>query len=161
MSESADQGGEAPCWAHFVDDLDRSSSPFTARRSNTILYCDDWSDVVAFYRDGLGLRPTAERDWFVEFEIHPSGYLSVADATRATVGAGDGSGLTLSWCVDDVDTVIAHLAARGVDTSAVVNRWGSRCCDVFDPAGNRIEFWSPPDVRSAPPGTPHDPSGPS
>lgn len=141
--DSSDEGGEAPCWAHFVDDLDRSPSPLAVRTSNTIIYCDDWSRVVAFYRDGLGLRTTTERDWFVEFEIHPGVHLSVADASRATVPSGDGSGLTLSWCVDHVDSVIEQLAVKRLEPSEVVTRWGSRCCYVFDPAGNRIEFWEP------------------
>ncbi len=143
MIDASDEGGEAPCWAHFVDDLDRSPSPLPIRSSNTIVYCDDWSDVVDFYRDGLGLRITTERDWFIEFELRAGAHLSVADASRATVESGDGSGLTLSWCIDDVDSVVARLGATGLEPSDVVTRWGSRCCYLFDPAGNRIEFWEP------------------
>lgn len=150
MTGDADQGGEAPCWAHFVDDLDRSpaeSVPSTSMQptvlsSNAIIYCEQWSDVVDFYRHGLGLRPTMEREWFVEFELHPGAHLSVADANRATVAAGDGSGLTLSWHVDDVDEARSRLAARGIDVSALRTRWGAHYFNAFDPAGNRIEFWA-------------------
>lgn len=110
--------------------------------SNTIIYCKQWSDVVEFYRDGLGLRPTMERDWFVEFELHTGAHLSVADASRATVAAGDGSGLTLSWRVDDIEGARAGLAARSIEHSAVRTRWGADTFFVDDPAGNRIEFWA-------------------
>ena len=142
MTNEADQGGEAPCWAHFVDDLEHRPSALTVRASNTIIYCDKWDEVVTFYRDRLGLRATMERDWFIEFELNTGAYLSVADARRATVDAGNGSGLTLSWCVDDLDAALAQLTANGVEASAIVTRWGSRCCYVSDPAGNRIEFWA-------------------
>ena len=143
MIDDADQGGEAPCWAHFIDELGQPSSPMTLLTSNTIIYCDDWADVVAFYREALGLPSTMDRDWFVEFELHAGAHLSVADASCATIAAGTGSGLTLSWGVDDIDATRATLTARGVEVSAVASRWGARYFVVFDPAGNRIEFWAP------------------
>lgn len=140
--DDADQGGEAPCWAHFVDELDLRGAPPFSVDSNTILYCERWADVVDFYRNKVGLTPTMERDWFVEFELHPGAHLSVADASRATVAPGDGSGLTLSWCVDDVETARARLMANDVEVSPVRKQWGADACFVFDPAGHRIEFWS-------------------
>lgn len=142
MTDAADQGGEAPCWAHFVDDLDQPTPSPTLMSSNTIIYCENWSDVVGFYRKGLGLRPTMERDWFVEFELHPGAHLSVADAARATITAGDGSGLTVSWRVDDIEAMRSSLVANAIEVSTVRSRWGADYINVFDPAGNRIEFWS-------------------
>lgn len=142
MIDDADQGGEAPCWAHLVDDLDVPYTPVRPIGSNTILYCDRWSDVVHFYRTKLGLRPTLERDWFVEFELHPGAHISVADASRATIAAADGSGLTLSWRVDDVGAMRTRLIATEVEVSSVHTRWGADAVFVIDPAGNRIEFWS-------------------
>ena len=129
MSDEAEQSGET------------APRPLI-RSSNTIIYCHAWAEVVDFYRIGLGLRATMERDWFVEFEVHSGAHLSVADASRASVAAGNGSGLTLSWCVDDVDVARARLTTRGIEASAVDTRWGARSFFVFDPAGNRIEFWA-------------------
>lgn len=142
MIDDAEQGGETPCWAHLEDDLDLRHAPSGPSGSNTILYCDRWSEVVDFYRTGLGLRATMERDWFVEFELHAGAHLSVADASRATIAAGDGSGLTLSWRVDDVAAVHARLEANGVEVSPVGSRWGADVFFAFDPVGHRIEFWS-------------------
>lgn len=140
---AADEGGEAPCWAHFVDDLDVPESAPPVRSSNTILYCEAWAEVMAFYRERLGLRTTMERDWFVEFELHPGAHLSVADASRASVPAGTGTGLTLSLRVDDISVTRAWLVAQRIDVPVPAMRWGAHHFFVNDPAGNRIEFWSP------------------
>ncbi len=111
-------------------------------RSNTILYCERWTETVAFYRDVLGFLVAFENDWFVEFAVHAGSFVSVADASRSSIRSGDGAGLTLSWQVADVDAVGASLRDAGVDVGDLITRFGARVIDVFDPAGNRIEFWS-------------------
>ena len=113
-----------------------------AARTNTILYCEKWSETVAFYRDLLRLSSTFENDWFVEFEIAPGSSVSVADAARASIASGDGRGLTLSWQVPDVAAAGDVLRSRGVDVGPVRLRFGSPVVDLRDPAGNRIELWS-------------------
>lgn len=142
MVEDAEQGGEAPCWAHLTDELDQHAAPTPIVGSNTILYSDRWPDLVAFYRNGLGLRTSMERNWFVEFELHPGAHISVADSSRASIPAGNGSGLTLSWLVDDAGATRARLVASGIDASPIQTRWDAPAFFVIDPAGNRIEFWS-------------------
>ncbi len=142
LTGHTDQGGEAPCWAHFVDELDQAPTAVEPLGSNTIIYCDEWSAVVGFYRNVLGLRATMERDWFVEFELHAGAHISVADASHATVDGGTGAGITLSWRVADVVATHEHLVVRGVDASPIRRRWGADTCFAFDPAGNRIEFWT-------------------
>lgn len=114
------------------------------QRANTILYCSNWSSTVEFYRDVVGLRLSLDRGWFVEFELGPASFISVADADRATVPAGHGAGITLSWRVDDVAATRSRLAERGVDCSPVERRWGSDSSFFADPEGNRIEVWAPP-----------------
>ena len=54
-------------------------------RANTILYCRRWEATVAFYRDPLRLPVTHHTDWFVEFHLAAASYLSIADASRATI----------------------------------------------------------------------------
>ncbi len=142
MPDDPDQGGEAPCWAHLVGDLDEHPAPLRIVGSNTILYTDQWSELVDFYRTSLGLRTSMERDWFIEFELHPGAHVSVADAQRARITSSDGAGLTLSWRVEDPAATRDRLAANEIDASPIHQRWGSSGFFVFDPAGNRIEFWS-------------------
>ncbi|MEP1123586.1 MAG: VOC family protein [Ilumatobacter sp.] len=142
MPNDPDHGGEAPCWAHLVGDLDEHPAPLRIAATNTILYTDRWSELVDFYRTRVGLRTSMERDWFIEFELHPGVHLSVADAHRASIASGDGAGLTLSWCVEDAVAVRDRLVANEIEASTIHRRWGSPGFFVFDPAGNRIEFWS-------------------
>ena len=87
--------------------------------SNTIPYCADWTTVVDFYRHDLGLRVTMDRDWFVEFELHPGAHLSIADASSATISARNGSGLTLSWRVDNIRAMHTRLTTRRVEVSTI------------------------------------------
>ena len=111
-------------------------------RTNTVLYVERWSEAVAFYREVLGLTVAFENDWFVEFALNAGSFVSVADASRSSVRAGDGAGVTLSWQVADVDEVRTSLRDAGAEVGEVVTRFGARVFDVFDPAGNRIELWS-------------------
>lgn len=109
-------------------------------RTNTILYCANWAETVSFYRRQLGLQVSHENDWFVEFEVG-SGFLSIADAARATVGQTRGQGVTLSWKVDDIEQASRDLRGKGVEVSSVKQRWGAQAIDFKDPEGHRIELW--------------------
>ncbi len=110
--------------------------------ANFILYCDQWPATVEFYRDRLGLEQTYADDWFVEFQLTSSAFVSIADAARATVGSVGGTGVTLSIRIPDVEVLRRRLAARGITTGPAMPRFGSDTLDVHDPEGNRIEFWA-------------------
>lgn len=111
-------------------------------RANTVLYCDTWAPTVHFYRTTIALPVTFENDWFVEFSIGTSASLSIADASRATIGAVGGQGVTLTLRVSDVARVRDTLVARGVELTPITDRWGGRVCYCRDPEGHRIEFWT-------------------
>ncbi len=128
--------------------VDRSSGQneiaalISVGRANTVLYCDVWPETVEFYRSVLGLPVEFENDWFVEFRITSSSYLSVANASRASIGTGGGLGITLSWRVSDVAETRMLLEARRIDVTPTQRRWGAQVCYCHDPEGHRIEFWS-------------------
>jgi len=109
-------------------------------RINTILYCEAWAETVRFYRELVGLGVFYESDWFVEFEVGP-GFLSIADAARATVGESRGQGITLSWEVPDIHSARYELETRGVPMGPIGRRWGALIVDFWDPEGHRIELW--------------------
>ncbi len=115
---------------------------FSVQRANTILYCRQWRATAAFYREQLGLAVSFENDWFVEFVLTDGAALSVADASRATIVAVAGQGITLAWQVDDVSAVHAWLAGLGTPVTPIRQRWGAWVCYCHDPEGHRIEFWS-------------------
>ena len=117
------------------------------RRTNTILYCQNWEATVAFYRDMLGLPVTFANDWFVEFALYAgadtgSAHLSVANAARASIAAVEGQGITLAWQVDDLPAVREQLEAAGVAVTPIKQRWGASVCYCRDPEGHRIELWA-------------------
>jgi len=110
--------------------------------ASTILYCRKFEETVAFYRKRIGLKVTAAKSWFVEFELNEAARLSIADAGRASVGAIGGRGVTITLKVDDIGTLRTRLIGENLDPGPVKDHpWGARVFHIRDPEGNRIEFW--------------------
>ncbi len=118
------------------------SGPFNL--SNTILYCGCWRESVEFYRSVLGLPVTVEKDWFVEFKLTPSSFISIADSRRATIESSGGSGITVTMQVDDIHAWHHRLVEAGADVGEVRRHsWGALSFFCSDPEGYRLEFWQP------------------
>ncbi len=115
---------------------------FAPKRANTILYCRDWAATVAFYRQQLGLPVSFVNDWFVEFRLNDGACLSIADASRASIAAVEGQGITLAWQVSNLAEVHAHLLATGAPVTPIQRRWGAWVFYCHDPEGHRLEFWN-------------------
>jgi len=114
------------------------------KRSNTILYCEQWTETVDFYRRVLGLPVTIEKDWFVELRLAETAFVSVAQAARASIPSARGQGLTLSLQVDDVAAAHGRLVRAGVEPGPLKrHRWGSLGFFCRDPEGYRLELWQP------------------
>lgn len=124
-----------------MNNRDTPAPLLTVQRTNTILYCIHWSATVAFYRDQLRLTITHSTDWFVEFQLGPTSYLSVADSARATIQPANGAGLTLSWQVVDITLIHQRLIDLGITTTPVKKKWGAQVLYFHDPEGYRIELW--------------------
>ena len=125
------------------------ADPLQVQRANTVLYCARWNATVAFYRDVLGLTIGFANDWFVEFRVGESAFVSIADASRATIESANGHGITLTWQVADIDESYEMLSGLGVALTPIRPRWGARVCYLRDPEGHRIELWTP-DAGGAP-----------
>lgn len=111
-------------------------------RTNTILYCRRWLETVHFYREQLRLPVSFANDWFVEFRLSTSAYLSIADATRTSIKDVQGQGVTLTWKVADLDRAKQLLDDQGIATTAVRQKWNARVFYISDPEGHRIELWA-------------------
>jgi predicted enzyme related to lactoylglutathione lyase len=112
--------------------------------ANTILYCKKWEETVLFYRDRLNLVQTVDKSWFAEFRLNSAARLSVADASRASVGAVGGRGVTITLRVDDIEEMADRLKASGLNPPAAVEHpWGAKVIRIHDPEGTRLEFWAP------------------
>ena len=110
-------------------------------RANTILYCANWQETVAFYRDTLRFRVTFENEWFVEFQLAGAAHLSIADEARATIKSAENASITLAWQVGDVELWRDQLITNGVECTPLARRFGSTVTYFYDPAGHRIELW--------------------
>jgi catechol 2,3-dioxygenase-like lactoylglutathione lyase family enzyme len=111
------------------------------KRSNIVLYCQHWAKTVDFYEHVLGFAVNFRSDWFVEFFIHESSYVSIADETRSTIKSSSGDGITLTWQVDDLAAVHTTLTERGVQVTDIQQKWGAQVCYFRDPEGHRLELW--------------------
>lgn len=112
-------------------------------RANTILYCRHWMETVEFYRDTLNLPVQFENEWFVEFQLTSTSYLSIANAANATIDAVNGQGVTLTWQVAELQDTANKLRASGVQTTEISSKWNALSCFFHDPEGHRIELWQP------------------
>jgi predicted enzyme related to lactoylglutathione lyase len=112
------------------------------KSANIILYCKKWSETVDFYKTGFALPITTSTEWFVEFKLTKTSRLSVADESRTSIKSGSGRGITIGLQVRDIETTRAQLENAGLEPTAIKEIWGAKAFYVFDPEGNRIEFWS-------------------
>ena len=110
--------------------------------ANTILYCNRWKETVEFYATGLNLRVLLDREWFVEFQLTGSARLSIADAARTTVKSNDGNGIAISLKVDNLQSAHIDFQQRNLNPPPIRPLWGSMVFYLYDPEGNRLEFWS-------------------
>lgn len=112
------------------------------KRTNTILYCRRWSETVAFYKDRLKLPVAFANEWFVEFQLTTTSFLSIANADRATITDVQGQGMTLTLEITNVAAVKVELEKRGIATTPLKRRWNALAFYCFDPEGHRLEFWT-------------------
>lgn len=112
------------------------------KRINTILYCRNWDETVKFYRDVLKLSVNHEAGWLVEFQLIDNTFLSIANAAGTSIQSSNGSGITLSFQVENVDVAQRRLREIGIETGPIKPIWGARAFYIFDPEGHRIELWS-------------------
>ena len=113
--------------------------------ANTVLYCRYWPETANFYQHILGFKVSYSRkDWFVELELNPGCHLSLADASRCSIAAGEGRGLTLSFGVEDLNGTHSTCINYELSPTPITanHAWRAPFFYLNDPEGNRIEFWS-------------------
>ncbi|MFK5952515.1 MAG: VOC family protein [Desulfobacterium sp.] len=110
--------------------------------SNTILYCNRWKETVAFYVLDLKLTVLLDKKWFVELKLTDSARLSIADAAKSSIKSSNGRGITISMAVDDIEQTRLTFLKRKLAPTNIKSCWGSSVFYLYDPEGNRLEFWS-------------------
>lgn len=110
---------------------------------NTILYCKQWNETVVFYKTKLKLEVTVSSEWFVEFKLNEFARLSIANEERTSIESSGGKGLTITMKVDNIKETYSYLKAAGLNPTAIKDHaWGAKVIYIYDPEGNRLEFWS-------------------
>jgi catechol 2,3-dioxygenase-like lactoylglutathione lyase family enzyme len=112
------------------------------KRINTILYCRNWEDTVKFYRDVIQLSVNHETEWLIEFQLLDNTFLSIANVAFTSINSAKGTGITLSFQVENVDSAHHRLQELGANPGPIRPIWGARAFFIFDPEGHRIELWS-------------------
>jgi catechol 2,3-dioxygenase-like lactoylglutathione lyase family enzyme len=84
--------------------------PLARGRVSARLPARDLDRARAFYRDKLGMEPAEERPGGLRYE---AGGGTTVVLFRST-GVASGDHTQMAWEVDDLDTVVADLRARGV-----------------------------------------------
>jgi predicted enzyme related to lactoylglutathione lyase len=96
----------------------------------------DFKPAADFYERLLGRAPdfVAIEGREVLWQVRDVAWIYVVlDQQRA------GSAL-MAWLVDDLDAMLAQLAARGIEAGEPVREGGGRKATVTDPDGNSIAF---------------------
>lgn len=68
--------------------------------------------------------------------------LSVANESRTSIDSSGGKGITVSLQVADIEQARVELIEAGVTATPIKEVWGAKAIYVYDPEGNRLEFWS-------------------
>ena len=110
--------------------------------ANTILYCGKWVETVRFYRDHLNLPISFSTDWFVEFYMGTTSRLSIADEKRSCIKSCNGTGITLSLEVENIDNAWECAKKASLQPTMIkAHPWDARVFYLFDPEGHRVEIW--------------------
>ncbi len=61
---------------------------------------------------------------------------------KSSVKSCQGKGITICLQIEDIDVTHASMEASGLKPTTIKEIWKSRLFYIYDPEGNRIEFWS-------------------
>lgn len=118
------------------------------------LHTDQYPEMVAFYRDALGIEMTSEQGEFASFATTPvnlsivsrsSMLETLGDEGFAGTRSGSGIGLGFYFSTDaEVDAAFVEIVAKGARVVSVPTKmpWGEYIGFFSDPDGNVHEFVS-------------------
>jgi catechol 2,3-dioxygenase-like lactoylglutathione lyase family enzyme len=108
------------------------------RIGNVFYYVPDMDAAVHFYTTVLGLTlKLRDGDHWAAFDVN--------GATLAVEGGAPGGpgGATVSLRIDDLDTFVQDLRARGATVGDIHPGPHERTAQLQDPAGNKLVLYAP------------------
>ena len=116
-----------------------------------VLTADDVDAAADWYSDTLGIGPYFRRPEtgpaaYVEFRIGPDeDELGIMNRAYAPAGSSGAGGSTTYWQVDDVESALDALLARGAQIHApTTERGGFTTASIIDPFGNVLGLMHSP-----------------
>ena len=117
-----------------------------------VLTADDVDAAADWYSDTLGIGPYFRRPEtgpaaYVEFRIGPDeDELGIMNRAYAPAGSSGAGGSTTSWQVDDVESALDALLARGAQIHAPTTERGGgfTTASIIDPFGNVLGLMHSP-----------------
>lgn len=80
----------------------------------------------------------------MECKLNEASRLSIADESRISIDNNESKGITITLEVDDIETTHLYLNEIGLNPTPIKDHaWRARVIHIYDPEGNRFEFWSP------------------
>ena len=113
--------------------------------AGVIVWTDDFTRMLRFYRDTLGLRPLHVKPAFVNFKW--GGFrLSVAVHEGVSGRNADPLRLMINLAVSDIHAATERLREAGVEFSRPPEResWGGWVATFRDPDGNTLQLMQQP-----------------
>jgi predicted enzyme related to lactoylglutathione lyase len=110
------------------------------------LRASDPDSMATWYRDALGVPFAADGNYAVFHDEAPGSVavFSLFGPDDGYLGEPSRQSAMVNLRVDNLDEVLAHLAAIGAHTEPVLDEENGRFSWTVDPEGNRIELWEPP-----------------
>lgn len=119
------------------------SANLSVRSFHTVLYCDQWEECIAFYRDVLGFPVVFANEIFVEVQPAEGARIGLMNASRTRWSALRSDSLILSFRVADIEKTHQTLKKELSGIGQIVDHsWGARLFEIKDPDDRRIELWS-------------------
>ena len=110
---------------------------------SVLVWTEDLSRLVPFYRDVLGLKPSMEEEGFVVFQSDGA-QLAIGRHSQVQGRAKDPNRIMIDLQVDDCEAEYRRLKAAGVEFTRTPSQDGGIIIATFlDPDGNTIQLFQP------------------
>lgn len=109
---------------------------------SVVIWTNDVSRLLPFYRDSLGLMPEMESDGFVVFQASTGGQLALGTHSEVEGRSRDPYRVMVDFEVDDCQAEYERLSKEGVEFIRPPSRENGTIITTFhDPDGNVLQLF--------------------
>ena len=110
---------------------------------SVVIWTEDMSRLLPFYRDVLGLKPQMENEGFVAFEASSGAALALGAHSEVKGRSQDPYRMMVDLQVDDCQAEYERLSKQGVEFLKAPGKEGDGAiiATLFDPDGNILQLF--------------------